>query len=159
MRPAPVFPGDDHMNTFGALNNQLGLRHLIQDAIGILRGESLTEARRNFVLADLQDLFQKVVRGHELVRSPSFFVGTAERGAFEAFSLLDRFLPAVEAGGSVQDALKVSAERLAELMDGHQVSPEQRQDSATFLGKILASLERQDSSGLRDEPEANTIAG
>jgi hypothetical protein len=146
------------VNTSVTLKSELGLRHLIEDAIGILRGSAFPDARRNFVLTDLQDLFHKVVRGHELIQSPSFFVGTADRGAFEAFSLLDRFLPPSGAV-SVQDALRASADRLAELKDGHVVPVEQRQESAAFLSKILASLERQDSSGLRNEPEPHTIGG
>lgn len=144
------------MNTSIALNSELGLRHLIEDAVVILRGGDFSDARRDFVLADLQDLFQKVARGHELIQSPSFFVGTADRGAFEAYSLLDRFLPTSQMD-SVHAALRASADRLAEIKQGHAVSPEQRQESAEFLNQILASLKRQDSSGLRNEPEPNTI--
>lgn len=146
------------MNTSVALKSELGLRHLVEDAIAILRGGNFPDARRDFVLTDLQELFQKVVRGHELIASQSFFVGTADRGAFEAFSLLDRFLPTSQTD-SVHAALRASAARLAELKDGHAVPPEARQESAEFLSKILATLNRQDSSGLRGEPEPNTIGG
>lgn len=144
------------MNTSIALKSELGLRHLIEDGIAILRGGAFPDARRDFVLSDLQELFEKVARGHELIQSPSFFVGTADRGAFEAYSLLDRFLP-LSPSGSVHTALRASAERLAEIKGGHTVAPAQRQESAEFLSQILASLRRQDSSGLRNDPEPNTI--
>lgn len=146
------------MNTTVSLKTDLGLRHLIEDAIGILRGDAVSDARKDFVLADLQDLFHKVVRGHELIQSPALFVGTADRWAFEAFSLLDRFLPP-DGAASVHNALKASADRLAEIKDGHPVPVAQRQESVKFLSQILASLERQDSSGLRNEPEPNMIGG
>jgi hypothetical protein len=139
-----------------ALRSELGLRHLIEDAISVLRGETLSDSRRDFVIGDMQDLLHKIVRGQELVHSTSLFMGSADRGAFEAFSLLDRFLPLGDSN-STHNALRTSAARLSEIKEGKIVPTEGRRESAAFLAQILASLERQDSAGLRSEPEPHMI--
>jgi hypothetical protein len=144
------------VNTEITLNTGLGLRHVIEDGIAILRGTAFAPARRAYVLDDLLDLFSKVIRGHELVQSPALFTGSAERGAFEAFSLLDRFLPNAN-DLSVQESLRLSANAFAQIKNGKTIPPEQRDNLSEFLRQILARLERQDSAGLRNEPEQIAI--
>lgn len=144
------------MNTEIALSAGIGLRHVIEDGIAILKGSTFAPARREYVLDDLLDLFSKVVRGHELVQSPALFTGSADRGAFEAFSLLDRFLPNAD-DLPVQESLRQSARAFAQIKGGQVITPEQRDNLSDFLRQILARLERQDSAGLRNEPEQIAI--
>ena len=144
------------MNTEISLNTGPGLRHVIEDGLAILEGSNFTASRREYVLDDLRDLFSKVVRGHELVKSPALFTGSADRGAFEAFSLLDRFLPSVE-DSSVQQTLRLSANVFGQIKSGQSIPLDQRNSLVDFLRCILASLERQDSAGFRNEPEQVTI--
>ena len=144
------------MNTEISLNTGLGLRHVIEDGLAILKGNTFAPARRAYVLDDLLDLFSKVVRGHELVQTPALFTGSADRGAFEAFSLLDRFLPTAD-NLPVKEALRLSADAFAQIKCGQAIPAEQRDTLSEFLRQILASLERQDSAGLKNEPEQIAI--
>ena len=144
------------MNTEISLNTGPGLRHVIEDGLAILEGSNFTASRREYVLDDLKDLFSKVVRGQELVKSPALFTGSVDRGAFEAFSLLDRFLPSVE-DSTVQQSLRLSATAFAQIKSGQTIPADQRNILVDFLRKILASLERQDSAGFRNEPEQVAI--
>lgn len=144
------------MNTDINVTTGPGLRHVLEDGIAILGGSAFAPARRDYVLDDLLDLFSKVVRGQQLVQSPVLFTGSADRGAFEAFSLLDRFLPNAN-DLPAQEALRQSADAFGQIKNGQAIPKEQRENLTEFLRKILASLERQDSAGIRNEPEQIAI--
>jgi hypothetical protein len=146
-----------HMNTEITMQTGLGLRHVIEDGIAILKGEQFAQQRRDYVLNDLQSLFGEVVRGSALVHSPSLFIGREDKRAFEAFSLLDRFLPSDD--HAVQETLKLSADTLGEIKSGKQVSSEQSAKLMNFLMTIVSSLRRQDSAGVPNQPETRNTLG
>jgi hypothetical protein len=145
------------MNTEMAMQTGLGLRHVIEDGIAILNGEEFAPQRKAYVLNDLQSLFGQVVRGSELVHSPSLFVGRDERRAYEAFSLLDRFLPSND--NSLQETLKASVNTLTEITNGKNVASDKAQQLTNFLKVIVASLRRLDSAGLPNQPDAVSLLG
>ena len=139
------------MNTEHTFQSAVGLRHVIEDGISILAGRNIAEKRKQYVLDDLQGLFGEVVRGSELVHSNSLFIGQDDRRAFEAYSLFDRYLP--DQDTELTEKLRAVAAAFGEIKSGQSITDLEAIRLTAFLRAILASLSRQDSAGLPNEPE------
>jgi hypothetical protein len=130
----------------------LGFRHLIEDGVAILQDQPVAAARRRYVLDELLELIGRANRGSDLFRTNALFVASAERGAVESFSLVDRFL-----GGAESDHWKsilTQAEEAFDRLRNERVPAVQEREAAIeLLKKILSGLIREPKTGVPNRPE------
>lgn len=139
--------------------NGLGFRHLIEDGLAILRGETIRPDRRAYVLGDLSDLVLQAKRGSDIIRSSSLFVSPADRSAYESFSLLDRYLNEAE-NERWNDVLERTQEALNELRKQNpRLGDDQRNAAMCLFERILSGLNREPKPGISAQPEDLRIGG
>jgi len=127
----------------------VGFRHVVEDGLTLLKERRLPPARREYVLDELVRLLSDAARGKEIMAEQTLFVGARDRNAYESYSLLDRYLR----DESWKSRLEASQGALRRLAEGASASGEERSAAMDLLEELLASLERDASSGLPLMPE------
>ncbi len=130
----------------------IGFRHVIEDALQVIDAGDISPERREFVLQSILDFVREATRGFDIVRSNSFLVGTDDRSAFDAFSLVDSCLG--ENSGSID---RVELENIQKVMQQLQGSAKVSEDllgsTRSLLSELLSSLESQANVGIPAVPE------
>lgn len=136
----------------------VGFRHIIEDGISILSDGNLDSERRKYVLEDLTSLLHEAMKGSDLVSRSSLFVRSDERSAFEAFSLLNRYL---EHGydPSWREKLPATERAFDHLKKNVGVSPEERTTAIALLRELLVRIKRQSGMEIPEQPEEIRIFG
>jgi len=137
------------------LKSAVGFRHVIEDGLTVLQGKRIAPERREFVLGDLNKLFKDAKLGSELVGRTTLFVGSANRSAFESFSLLDQ-LGQLE-NEELQESLLVAQRAINGLRSNTPVSEEVLAKVRALLEGILATLKREGRTGIADRPRDEPI--
>jgi hypothetical protein len=141
-----------------AWTSGLGFRQLIEDGLIILAGRPIDRDRRKYVLEDLADLVLHAKRGSDLVRNHALFVASADRNAYDSFSLLDRFLDQAESE-YWKGILEQSEQALNELQANKPLRDQQREAAVGLLQRILSGLIREPKPGIPNQPEELRIDG
>ena len=115
----------------------LGFRHVVEDAVAVLRGQTLPADRRTYVLHDLSKIVSdaKAFSG----ASPANFASSANRQAYAFYTLLsvDHKID----GRPWQHFLGASAIVLKKLARGQAgIDEHQRKETILFLEDLLACL-------------------
>jgi hypothetical protein len=132
--------------------NGLGFRQLVEDGLIILRDGRIRPERRQYVLEDLSQLILQGKKGSDLMRNNALFVATADRTAYDSFSLLDRFLDQAESE-YWKEILDRAEQALNQLQANKPLPEEQRKAAIVLLQRILAGLIREPKPGVPDQPE------
>ncbi len=127
----------------------VGFRHVVEDGLSLLRDQRLSKARREYVLEELMKLLTDAARGQEIMAEQTLFVGAKDRDAYDSYSLLARYLR----DETWKDRLDASREALRRLAAGSAAPNSERSAAIGLLKELLASLERDASSGLPLMPE------
>lgn len=135
----------------------IGFRHLVEDGLAVLRNEDLPEDRREYVVDDLAEFLQEAMRGLDLERKDSFFVGSADRTAFDTFRFLDQNLRH-SSQGDWKEQLPVAKKVFQCLNDGEQVTEDEKRAVASLLCTLLEKVRRHHNLGIPIEPEEIKIA-
>lgn len=130
----------------------VGFRHVIEDGISILSNDGLDSERRKYVLDDLTNLLHKAMKGSDLVSRSSLFVRSDERSAFEAFSLLNRYL-GYGYDPDWREKLPAAERAFDQLKKNADVSPEERTTAIALLRELLVRIKRQSGMEIPEQPE------
>lgn len=129
----------------------VALRHVIEDAIALIRDKKeLEPSRRASVLTDLEGLLDDACKGSELSHAAGLFVAPSEKSAFEAFSLFIRHLG--EAGNQWDETLTRSREAVKALHSGRAPEGADIKVATSLLESLLTSLRKHTRGELRREP-------
>lgn len=146
------------MSNESSLIASVGFRHVIEDGITILSSGNLDSGRRKYVLEDLATLLRKATMGSTLASRSSLFVRSEERSAFEAFSLLNRYLGHGH-DPDWREKLPVTKRAFDQLMKNEDMSPEERTTATALLHELLVRIKRQSGMEISDQPEDIRIFG
>jgi hypothetical protein len=120
----------------------IGLRHIVEDALAILGNQPIDPNRRVYVLEDLARLFRDASRGSKIASHRTFFVGSDDKSAYEDFQRLDRYLR-----HRYQDTWSQLLDDVSGALDGLQkgvpVSADVKQKSQEVLEELLTSIARE----------------
>ena len=128
----------------------VGLRHVVEDGLSLLRGQQLPGERGEYVLERLSRLIHEAVVGSKIVEQEALFVGSKDRDAYESFSLFERHLRHHEGW---RELLKGTERALDELKATGRPSEEVRPVAVEMLQEMQESLRRQGAGGIRSLPE------
>ena len=128
----------------------VALRHVVEDAILLIRDNKELAPSRRKVLSDLEILFDEAYKGSELSHGGSLFVAPTEKSAFEAFSLFNRHLS--EGAENWDERLSRSREAVKALQNGQVPQNADIKTVTSLLEGLLASLRKHTRGELRREP-------
>lgn len=130
----------------------LGLRHVIEDGVAALEGRLNDDARQHFVMGDLAKLLQKAMRGVQITEGGHLFVQEGDVSAFEAYSLIFRYL-----SETYQNALKSNIDSTSSTLSKltkHEIVPDvDRKAASDFFARLLGQLHRDEAYCQQREPE------
>jgi hypothetical protein len=70
----------------------VGLRHVLEDGVALLDRQHLENRRQGFVIQDLTNLLEQAAKGGKLTEGSGLFASAGDASAFEAYSLVFRYL-------------------------------------------------------------------
>ncbi len=139
--------------------SSLGFRHVIEDALAILAGQTINPDRRAYVLRDFSNLLIEAKRGSDLVQQDTLFVTSADRSAYESYSFFDRYL-GQKHDDHWTEKLKIAEAVFEELGKDVPILEERDRLAATsLLFEVLTVLRNEPNSGIPQEPEDIRIGG
>jgi hypothetical protein len=121
------------------LAEAVGLKHVIEDGLAILKGRHMDERRRDFVMRDLRTLLNQAIRGSHIASQSTLFLGEDDRQAFGSFALIDRYLGAGRAPGWLHhapDALRV----IEQLQQAEMPEEKEKQAALEILSTLLTQI-------------------
>jgi uncharacterized protein YecE (DUF72 family) len=129
------------MTTQLSPSKDLGLRHVLETGLSVIRNEQVDGSRRDSALDRLIEIFGEAERGSQAVRAQNLLFATEERSAFEQFSMFFRYLDA-PFGEALADRLSEAKNALGELRV-HGVRDDERLRNANeLIEKLIAAIKR-----------------
>lgn len=122
--------------------SDVGMRHVIEDALSLLRGELEDVKRRDFVISDLTSLFESASRGSCLAAQEELFFGADEIYAFKKFTAVKKYLSA-DFDSSLWDRLDETKEVLQDFSAKRDVAPQKVDNAVEFLTVFLIKIENE----------------
>lgn len=120
----------------------IGLQHVVEDALGLLKGSLIEADRRKFVISDIKNLFEMASRGSELAEQRQLFVASQDISAYQNFSFVRMHVENLFNGKLRQLLSDVCT--VFSLLDSNQPIPEEKKESAIrFLTIFLQRINRQ----------------
>ena len=135
----------------------IGFRHVIEDALAILKNEEVDQNRRDFVLQDVDGLLREAIKGLDLERRDSLFVGSANRNAFDTLQFFDHYL-STAGQEEWKDQLPEVQATFNNLLVGNAVEEVQKATSIGIFELLLQRSKWQDFIGVPLHPEEIKIA-
>ena len=130
----------------------LGFRHVLADAISILRDEGEIDLeRRKFVLNDLAKLFRQAAEGSAVTEEPDKFLSTANASAFKSYKYVCRYLPRAN-GDQISSRLFKVAKYLKKMADEKSVSTREKEALKFLFDELLRGMCAPGRVGLPDRP-------
>ncbi|MCM0021340.1 MAG: hypothetical protein NBV67_15220 [Tagaea sp.] len=72
--------------------SNIGFRHVIEDGIQILNGETIADDRRSYVLDRLTERFKSAEEGFALAKGSSLFIGKSGQAANASSQMMRQYL-------------------------------------------------------------------
>lgn len=133
--------------------SNIGLRHVLEDAIAILLGKHVDQQRRDYVLGDVLQLCQDAERGSQIASQRSLFIRSADEFALMRFSFIDRYLD-FSTREQLMEQLRNLTVTLDALRRNKPIEPESRNLAVKFLEEFKQNLRRRGNM----EPSARSDA-
>lgn len=124
------------------LIENVGLRHVFEDGISILSGNTIAPERRAYVIDNLWETFHDAKIGSDFASKGSLTYNSATMDAFQTFSLLDRFLRR-SGDPDWREKLPIVENVFSRLKKNIDLSEEHRIETIAFLGKLVNALRRE----------------
>lgn len=125
-----------------APSKDLGLQHVLENGLALIRQKPFVEARRNQVLDCLIEIFNEADRGSQALQAQNLLFAVKERPAFERFTLFFRYLQDTF-GPHLPSRLSEAASVLTELRNGHVNDDKRRARAAELIESLLAAMQRE----------------
>ncbi len=130
------------MTTQLASSKDLGLQHVLENGLALMRHQPLDEARRIQVLDSLIQIFSEADRGAQALRSQNLLFAVEQRPEFERFALFFHYLQDTF-GANLPSRLTETAAVLIELRVG-PVDDETKHDrAAELIESLLTALQQE----------------
>lgn len=125
-----------------ASSKDLGLQHVLENGLALIRDEPIDEERRTQVLESLIKIFSEANRGSQVIQAQNLLFAASDRPAFERFTLFFRYLKD-PFGNDLPARLLEAAIVLTKLRDGCLDDEDQRARVGELIESLLAAMERE----------------
>jgi len=119
----------------------LGLQHMLENGLAVLRGVELGAPRRAKVLRGLLEMISEADRGSAALRAQSLTSALEDRPAFDRFTLFFRYLK--DTTEDLSGQLSTARAALEALDQGKELTPDQGATLEMLLSELLEALERE----------------
>ena len=122
-------------------SKDLGLRHVLEGGLAVIRNEQLDDGRRRVILDRLIDILSEAERGSQAVQARNLLFATEQRSAFERFSLFFRYLNA-PFGTTLPNRLSDARDVFGELRDRGASDNVRLQRAGELIEALLGAIKR-----------------
>lgn len=120
----------------------VGLRHVFEDGISILSGNTMAPERRAYVVNNLWETFNDAKTGYEFTKGKSITCDPAVVSELQTLTLLARFLRNSN-DSDWRDKLSIAESVFDRLKRGVDLSEEYRLETTALLGELVSGLKRE----------------
>lgn len=135
----------------------IGLRHVLEDSLAVVRGQALAKDRRDLVLRNLRTFVNRAMEGSQSAGATAFSNSSGSAETIEAYELVHRMLSSSMKQNLVP-SLRATAEVLAELGQDGVVSPDQRTAAGQLIELLLRSLKYESAVSSFKSSEASYLS-
>lgn len=125
-----------------ASSKDLGLKHVLENGLALIRDEPFDDGRRTQVLESLIKIFSEADRGSQVIQERNLLFAASDRPAFERFTMFFRYLKD-SFGADLPARLSEAPIVLTALRDGCLDDEIQRARVGELIESILAAMERE----------------
>lgn len=122
-------------------SQDLGLQHMLQNGVAILRGTNLGADRRQQVLDGVLEIVTDADRGCEALQEQSLAFARSDRPALERFSLFLSYVG--DTDGNLSERLAEAKDVIQALVANDDVPQNQRNSVADLLESLVKALKRE----------------
>ncbi len=122
-------------------SRDLGLQHMLQNGVAVLRGADLGAIRRQKVLDGVLEVVTDADRGCEAIQEQSLAFARSDRPALERFSLFLSYLG--DTAGNLSERLAEAKGVIQGLAANVDVPQDQRNSVADLLDSLVQALKRE----------------
>jgi hypothetical protein len=119
----------------------LGLQHVLENGLAVLRNDEVRSNSRSAALQRLSKILDEADRGSTLVSSSQFFLGKNEQPALESFSKVLRYLK--DFAGDIPSYLTEARRVVSELERGENPDHQALGNAESLLQALLKGLEEE----------------
>lgn len=116
----------------------LGLRHVLESGLEIIRNKDACETRRAEIIDDLIEIFSQAQHASQVLQGQNLLAGIGQRTAFDKFSLFYTYLP--ELRDDLPRRLPKAIKDFQSLKDGYPES--KTNETADLIEAFLAAMEQ-----------------
>lgn len=122
-------------------SKDLGLRHVLEAGLAVVRNEQIDETRRGEVLDRLIEIFSQAERGSQAVEAENLLFATEQRSDFERFSLFFSYLDDLF-GADLPTRLTETKEALGELRNHDALDEARLRQAEELIENLIAAIKR-----------------
>jgi hypothetical protein len=135
----------------------VGLRHVLEDSLAVVRGQSLERDRRELVLRNLQRFVTQAMEGSASTTAAAFSNTRGTVDTIEAYELVHRMLSS-RLRSELVPQLRNTAAVLSELGRNSDVDAERRKAAADLIDLLLRSLRYESAASSYKPAEASHLS-
>jgi len=127
------------MNFQLAPTEDIGLQHVLENGLALIRGQSFESARRRQVLTNLIEIFTEAAEGSRALQPRNLIFAVEQRSAFVRFSVFYRYL-SKRFGDEVPNRIRDTLEVLTAIRNGSGDNDLRRASAEALIKNLLDSL-------------------
>ncbi|WP_316188708.1 hypothetical protein [Bradyrhizobium sp. SZCCHNS1054] len=131
----------------------VGLRHVLEDSLAVVRGQTLERDRRELVLRNLQKFVTQAMEGSASTTATAFANTRGTVDTIEAYELVHRMLSS-RLQNDLVPRLRTTESVLSELSRDVEVDAERRKAAADLIDLLLRSLKYESAASSYKTAEA-----
>lgn len=133
----------------------IGLRHVLEDSLAILRGETFNKERKKLVLTKVGHFMTDAKKGSDVIGSAVFVNEPNSAQRVEAYALLFHHLS--QSFPDLADKIQTTAEVLDRLDRSERIEKKRRLDAEDLIGSLLDSLNYEDAVSAFNPAETSQL--
>ncbi|MGL9619375.1 hypothetical protein QRQ56_15305 [Bradyrhizobium sp. U531] len=131
------------MSATSSFEFSIGLRHVLEDSLALLRGEDFSKDRKKLVLTKVGDFMSNAKKGSDVIGS-AVFVNTPDSAqTVEAYALLFHHLS--RSFPDLADKIQNAADVLKQMDRSERIDKKRRGDAEDLIETLLDSLNYEDA--------------
>ena len=121
----------------------LGLQHVLENALSILRSEAIADQRRAQVIESIIELLNEADKGSSILKSNSLAVSSNEGPALQSFSIFHKCLG--QSQDVIESRLNEAKALMSDVASGRSPELAERKSVEALFAGLLAFIKRERS--------------
>jgi hypothetical protein len=143
------------MSTISGIEFSIGLRHVLEDSLEIIRGRKLGDQRRELVLRKVGEFMNKAKNGSDAIGAAVFVDAEGAPETVEAYALLFHHLKRIFP--DLVEKIKTTADVLQRLDHNEIVPPKGRKEAGLLIETLLDSLDYEAAANAYNPAETSQM--